>query len=167
MHLTIFFSIKLSKQVNEAELMGNWNLGERKKWGRGEFQLRWLCPFVMVIWPSDTFHLLSSTACSSCCNSVALIRVMDVLDTHDTIRAIPPHLLFDQSSDADQVSCFTGLRLRRQQWCLIITLLIVVLIVLGLSLSGLNRDHASLLNSPELQQAAIQQLLREVPLIDG
>ena len=63
-------------------------------------------------------------------------------------------------------SFLAGFKLRRQHWCFLLLLFLIVIIglIVGLSRSG---HPVSILNSPQLQQAAIAQLLREVPLVDG
>ncbi len=60
-----------------------------------------------------------------------------------------------------------GLKLRRQHWCFLLILCSVLLVGIVVGLLFDSTPDATILNSPELQQAAVAQLLREVPLVDG
>ncbi len=59
---------------------------------------------------------------------------------------------------------FSGVRFRRQHWCLlsVVLLIIVLSVAIGLPLSG-----EDLPLTAEEQAAVVKQLLKEVPLIDG
>ena len=58
----------------------------------------------------------------------------------------------------------SGIRFRRQHWCLlsVILLIIVLSVAIGLPLSG---DDLPM--TAEERAAVVKQLLKEVPLIDG
>ncbi len=58
----------------------------------------------------------------------------------------------------------SGVRFRRQHWCLlsVVLLIIVLSVAIGLPLSG-----EDLPLTAEEQAAVVKQLLKEVPLIDG
>jgi hypothetical protein len=63
----------------------------------------------------------------------------------------------------------SGLKLRRQHWCCLFVLFSVLVIgLISFSSSASASDVGdNLVNSPKLQQEAVAQLLREVPLVDG
>ena len=62
------------------------------------------------------------------------------------------------------IASFSGIRFRRQHWCLlsVILLIIVLSVAIGLPLSG---DDLPM--TAEERAAVVKQLLKEVPLIDG
>ena len=60
---------------------------------------------------------------------------------------------------------YLGIKLRRQHWCLLLSVVVALVILMGvfvpISKSGLSQI------SPAAQKKAIIDLLSEVPLIDG
>jgi uncharacterized membrane protein YhaH (DUF805 family) len=62
---------------------------------------------------------------------------------------------------------FSGLKFRRQHWFFMgcVGVLLIFALALGISLS--RGSGTSLSQSPELRDAAVAQLLAEVPLVDG
>ena len=62
---------------------------------------------------------------------------------------------------------FPGFKLRRQHWCFLVGLFLLILLLVLFTSSRTQTYEESILNSPALQQAAVVKLLKEVPLIDG
>ena len=59
---------------------------------------------------------------------------------------------------------FSGVRFRRQHWCLLSVFILVLVLCIAIGLP-ISRDGPP--STPEARMAAVQQLLKEVPLIDG
>jgi hypothetical protein len=61
----------------------------------------------------------------------------------------------------------TGLKFRRQHWFFMGCVAVLLIFALALAISLSRGSGASLAQSPELRDAAVAQLLAEVPLVDG
>ncbi len=64
----------------------------------------------------------------------------------------------------------SGWKLRRQHWCLLLVVGVAAVFGLYAVISKSSSTFANLgdvANDPQLQQATVAQLLREVPLVDG
>ena len=59
---------------------------------------------------------------------------------------------------------FPGVRFRRQHWCLLSIFILVLVLCIAIGLPISNGGPPS---TPEARLAAVKQLLKEVPLIDG
>ena len=59
---------------------------------------------------------------------------------------------------------FSGVRFRRQHWCLLSVFILVLVLCVAIGLP-ISRDGPP--STPEARMEAVKQLLKEVPLIDG